>query len=78
LQSLHQAREAVFGVLLLETYGQKLWQRYGHDYVLRDSEQTGDVIRYILENPVKAGLCARAHDYPFAGVAVESGFSRAF
>lgn len=56
-----------------KTYGRKLWQRYGHDHVLRDSERTGDVIRYILENPVKAGLCARAEDYPFAAASDRGG-----
>ena len=44
----------------------KLWQRYGHDHVLRDDENTDDVVRYVVENPVTAGLCARAADYPFS------------
>jgi len=63
------------GFYYWKTYGRKLWQRYGHDHVLRDGERTGDVIRYILENPVKAGLCTRADEYPFAGVPVESSCS---
>jgi putative transposase len=46
--------------------GRKLWQRYGYDQVLRDDEDTVDVVRYILSNPVKAGLCTRITDYPFA------------
>jgi hypothetical protein len=59
-----------------KAFGEELWQRYGHDHVFRHSERTGDVIRYILENPVKAGV--RVNDCPFAGVAVESGFSRTY
>jgi putative transposase len=53
-----------------KAYGRKLWQRYGHDHVLRDDEKTADVVRYILLNPVRAGLCKRAADYPFANATV--------
>ena len=47
--------------------GIRLWQRYGFERVLRDSEQTFVVARYILENPVRAGLVATIEEYPFAG-----------
>ena len=58
--------------------GRKVWQRYGYDHVLRDDEDTVDVVRYILSNPVKAGLSTCIGEYPFAAakVVVESGFSR--
>jgi hypothetical protein len=48
-------------------YGTKPWQRYGFEHVLRDDELTLVVARYILENPVRAGLVARVEDYPFVG-----------
>ena len=35
--------------------------------MLRESEPTGVVIRYLLENPIRAGLVARIEDYPFLG-----------
>jgi len=44
-----------------------LWQRYGFEHVLRDDEATLSVARYILENPVRAGLVASVEDYSFAG-----------
>jgi REP element-mobilizing transposase RayT len=44
-----------------------LWQRYGHERVLRDDEATATVIRYIIENPVRAGLVSDIRDYPFWG-----------
>jgi putative transposase len=44
-----------------------LWQRYGFEHVLRGDEATLGVARYILENPVRAGLVAGVEDYPFAG-----------
>jgi len=36
--------------------GQRLWQRYGYERVLRDDEATKSVVTYALENPVRAGL----------------------
>jgi putative transposase len=63
------------GFYYSKTSGRKLWQRYGHDHVLRDDEKTEDVVRYILLNPVRAGLCERAADYPFASATI-SGADR--
>jgi len=48
-------------------HGKRLWQRYGYERVLRDDESTLAVARYILENPVRAGLVERVEDYPFLG-----------
>jgi putative transposase len=48
-------------------HGGVLWQRYGFEHVLRDDEITWVVARYILENPVRAGLVQRVEDYPFVG-----------
>ena len=43
----------------------RLWQRYSYEHVLRDEESTPAVVAYILENPVRAGLAATVHEYPF-------------
>jgi len=48
-------------------FGERLWQRYGFERVLRDDEAAVNVARYILENPVRAGLVERIEDYPFSG-----------
>lgn len=52
-------------------YAQKhrdvLWQRYGFEHVLRDEEVTVVVARYILGNPVRAGLANTVEEYPFVG-----------
>jgi putative transposase len=48
-------------------YKDTLWQRYGFEHVLRHDELTLVVARYILENPVRAGLVTRVEDYPFVG-----------
>jgi REP element-mobilizing transposase RayT len=46
---------------------EKLWQDGYFDRVLRREEATLDVVAYILENPVEAGLCRDSRDYPFIG-----------
>jgi putative transposase len=50
-----------------QAYGVKPWQRYAYDHVLRDDEKTLVVARYILENPLRAGLVQRIEDYPYCG-----------
>jgi len=44
-----------------------LWQRYGYERALREDEDTRSVIKYIIENPVRAGLVKVPLDYPFWG-----------
>ncbi len=44
----------------------RLWQKSYYDHVLRRDEELSEVIRYILENPVRAGLVASCDDYPYA------------
>jgi putative transposase len=43
-----------------------LWQDGFHERILRGSDDPEPFIGYILNNPVKAGLAARATDYPFS------------
>jgi putative transposase len=47
--------------------GGKLWQRYGHDRIVRDEADLRDRVRYVANNPVAAGLVDKAEDYPFLG-----------
>jgi putative transposase len=46
---------------------QILWQRYGFEHVLHDDELSPVVARYILMNPVRAGLVETVDNYPFVG-----------
>jgi REP element-mobilizing transposase RayT len=48
----------------------RLWQRYGYEHTLRSDEAAISVARYILENPVRAGLVTRIEDYPYSGSSV--------
>ena len=49
------------------TGGSRLWQEGYHDRVLRDADAILSVARYIVENPVRAGLVAQAEDYEHSG-----------
>ena len=52
--------------------GHPLWQRYGYEHTLRNDEAALSVARYILENPIRAGLVTRIEDYPYSGSSVYS------
>lgn len=47
------------------------WQKQGYDHVLREQERARDggaaVARYIVENPVRAGLVQRAPEWSYSG-----------
>ena len=44
--------------------GGALWQCGFHDHALRREEDLLGVARYVVANPVRAGLVARVGDYP--------------
>ena len=46
---------------------QRLWQEGYVDRVLRREEATRDVLRYIVTNPIRAGLCADVRTYRWIG-----------
>ena len=46
---------------------QRLWQQGYFDRLLRSDEATISVVKYILENPVRAGLVRDLGDYPYCG-----------
>jgi putative transposase len=48
-------------------FGERLWQRYAFERVLREDEPTESVARYILGNPVRAGLVMKAEDHRYLG-----------
>ena len=58
------------GFYYKKRYGRRLWQRYGFERVLRNEEATLTVAKYIIENPVRAGLVTHPRDYPFIGSSV--------
>ena len=45
----------------------KLWQRSSWDHIVRAEESLLAIAQYILDNPVRKGLVARAEDWPWSG-----------
>ena len=44
---------------------QAIWQKGFHDHALRREEDIRKVARYIVANPLRAGLVEQIGDYPF-------------
>jgi REP element-mobilizing transposase RayT len=42
------------------------WQHECYDRWLRDDEDIDGAVEYVIQNPVAAGLCHRAEDWPFS------------
>ena len=43
--------------------GQQIWQRGFHDHAVRDDESLRDIARYIIANPLRAGLAKSIREY---------------
>jgi hypothetical protein len=58
------------GFAYRESTGIALWQGGYFDHVLRDEENRDALVRYIIANPIRAGLVLDVRDYPFWGSGV--------
>ena len=47
--------------------GERLWQPSWHDRMIRRSDDLAAIVRYVLNNPVRAGLVESAQDYRSLG-----------
>ena len=43
------------------------WQKDFYDHIIKENENIGVQVRYILDNPVRKGLVSSWQDYPFKG-----------
>ena len=48
----------------------RLWQKGYFERVLRDDDDTFNVARYVVQNPLRAGLVQTAGEYPFMGSSI--------
>ncbi len=48
---------------LLGSRGEQFWQHESYDHWVRDDEQFQRIVRYIEDNPVRAGLVVTPEDY---------------
>ena len=55
------------GSLHARKHGGPLWQEGYYDRVLREGDDSLTIARYLLANPVRAGLVAAPIDYPYLG-----------
>ncbi len=62
LQSLKGATAREANRILGRT-GETFWQAESYDHWVRDERERERIVRYIENNPVKAGLVQRAEDY---------------
>ena len=60
----------ITGFSYRQATGRRLWQLGYHDRILRDDEATLTVAKYILENPIRAGLAKALGEWPLAGSSV--------
>ena len=51
--------------LLMSRQGQLVWQKGFHDHAIRGEEDIRDVARYMVANPLRAGLVKHVGDYPW-------------
>jgi putative transposase len=49
------------------TAKRRLWQKGYHDHVLREDEDPREIARYIIANPVRAGLVESPDQDPYSG-----------
>ncbi len=64
--SAYQYRQNV-GQRFIAEKEPKLWQPSFYDHVLRKDEDLLDVVRYILNNPVRKGLVRHYTEYMYSG-----------
>ena len=63
---------------LLNRSGSRFWARDYFDRRIRDRDHEGPVIWYIENNPVKAGLCGSAPDWPWSSARKNAARSRMY
>ena len=65
--TFRQSLETADGYAHSKTAKLKLWQGGFYEHVLRAEEDRAAVIRYLLENPIRAGLVQELRQYPYWG-----------
>jgi putative transposase len=72
LAALVKSAKQATGYAFRQQTGEVLWQPSYFDRTIRGHEDQADVIRYIVTNPVRAGLVDSVEDYPYWGSTVYS------
>jgi REP element-mobilizing transposase RayT len=67
LRSFASRMKQYTGFYFKKEFGQRLWQHYGYEHIIRSEETTSTIVRYVLENPIRGGLASNVDEYPFIG-----------
>ena len=67
LRAFIRAAKQYSGYYFAQSKKTRLWQRYGYEHVLRSDFERAATIRYIVDNPVVAGLVADPSAYAHLG-----------
>jgi len=67
LIKLVTAYKKLSGYEYKKTMGKNLWQKSFYDHILRKEEDIKQLVRYVLENPVRKKLVEDFKEYPFSG-----------
>jgi REP-associated tyrosine transposase len=67
LRSFAKMAKQRSGGVYRRRFRERLWQEGYFERVLRDLDDAWECARYIINNPVRAGLVGLPHDYPFLG-----------
>ncbi len=62
---IQRVKALVTAALRTELQGEPLWQSGFHDHSVRNYESVRDTARYLIANPIRAGLVSDVGDYPF-------------
>ena len=62
---MHTLKSYTANCLVASGVDMPVWQDGYHDHGLRDDEDYRGRARYVLQNPVRAGLARQVDDYPF-------------
>ena len=63
-QVMHSLKSFSARQLVAADIAPPVWQDGYHDHGLRNDEDYRLKVRYVLQNPVRAGLVLQVHDYP--------------
>jgi REP element-mobilizing transposase RayT len=66
-QWMGQLKQALARAAGCSRTGNQVWQEGCFDHVLRSNESYAEKWNYVRDNPVRAGLVARAEDWPYQG-----------
>ena len=68
VMNLIKGASARYANLQLQRIG-TFWQRDNYDYYVRNGKELNNILAYIINNPVKAGLVENWQDFPFTYLA---------